>query len=744
MENNTKPILPVEIWGGVECTVNRVGDHYSDQLIRSGHQHRLDDLNRFASLGIQTLRYPVLWERTAPNSLDAPDWQWSDERLQRLKELHIYPIVGLAHHSSGPHYASIDSDRFSENLARYAGMVAERYPWVEMYTPVNEPLTTARFCALYGHWYPHHKDNLSFLRLLLNECKGTVLAMQAIRKVQPAAKLVQTEDMGQIHCTPELAYQAEFENQRRWLSFDLLCGKVTNEHWLWGHLIQAGITEQELSFFWENSCPPDIIGINYYLTSERFLDHRLNYYPSKLHGGNGRHAYVDTEAIRIPEIEIAGIYSILKQVWERYNIPIAITEAHLGCTREDQMRWFHQVWQAATQLKNEGVDVLAVTAWAMLGSFDWDSLVVHSRGYYEPALFDLRAPTPRPTGLARLITQIREEGQATHPILAGEGWWQRNDRWTIQVNFPQHICSESHTEAKGRPIVITGATGTLGQAFAKICERRGIAYQLLKRSDLDITNPVQINQVIQHLQPWAIINTAGYVKAAQAENEPDICYRANLQGPLVLAEACRQHNVQLVTFSSDLVFDGQKGSLYIESDSVHPQSVYGASKAAAEQQVLALLPSALVIRTSAFFGPWDEHNFAIMALRNLMTVQSLEAPAHVEVSPTFVPDLVQASLDLLLDGAEGIWHLATKGQISWAGFARLLALEAGAEPSVIEDWYQTQEEASAGKATQSTALGSEKSYLMPSLEDAIRRYLHDCTFIPKMRRGKAYNHVAFK
>ena len=118
----------VELWGGVECTCRRVDDAYSDQLTRSGHRDRLTDLDRFAELGLRTLRYPVLWEHVAPDSLDRPDWRWPDERLARLQTLGIAPIVGLVHHGSGPRYTALNQPNFAPELARYAGMVAARYP----------------------------------------------------------------------------------------------------------------------------------------------------------------------------------------------------------------------------------------------------------------------------------------------------------------------------------------------------------------------------------------------------------------------------------------------------------------------------------------------------------------------------------------------------------------------------------------------------------------------------------------
>ena len=258
---------PLEMWAGIECTVNRVGDAHFDQLARSGHDARLTDLDLFAGLGVRVVRYPVLWERTAPDGPERADWSWPDERLGRLRELGMEPIVGLVHHGSGPLGTSLLDPSFPEGLARFARAVAERYPWVESYTPVNEPLTTARFSALYGHWYPHARDDRSFLQTLLTQCRAVVLAMRAIREVNPAARLVQTDDLGKTFGTATLSYQVEFENERRWLTFDLLCGRLGAEHPLWPRLLAAGVEQHDLEWFLANPCPPDVLGINHYLSS---------------------------------------------------------------------------------------------------------------------------------------------------------------------------------------------------------------------------------------------------------------------------------------------------------------------------------------------------------------------------------------------------------------------------------------------------------------------------------------------
>ncbi|MEA2763821.1 MAG: dTDP-4-dehydrorhamnose reductase, partial [Gemmatimonadaceae bacterium] len=160
----------LEIWGGIECTVNRVGDRYFDQIALSGRARHTDDIDRFAELGIRTLRFPVLWERIAPGELCDADWSSTDLAMERMRELGVTPIVGLVHHGSGPSHTSLLDPAFPEKLADFARAVSERYSWVEMFTPINEPLTTARFACLYGLWYPHARDDGSFVRGLVNQC----------------------------------------------------------------------------------------------------------------------------------------------------------------------------------------------------------------------------------------------------------------------------------------------------------------------------------------------------------------------------------------------------------------------------------------------------------------------------------------------------------------------------------------------------------------------------------------------
>lgn len=726
----TRPTT-LELWAGVECTVNRVGDRFFDQLELNGHARRIEDLELFAGLGVSSLRYPVLWERTAPDGLMSADWTWPDERLKRLRELGVRPIVGLLHHGSGPRSTSLIDPAFPEKLSAYARCVAERYPWIEHYTPVNEPLTTARFSGLYGHWYPHGSDDRTFARALLNQCRAIVLAMRAIREINPDAQLIQTEDLGKTFSTRKLAYQAEFENERRWLTFDLLTGRLQRGSLVWRYLRASGIEEAELDWFTDNPCPPDIIGVNHYLTSERFLDERLNRYPEHTHGGNGRDVYADVEAVRVCAEGTAGPRALLKEAWERYGLPLAVTEAHLGCTREEQLRWFKEVWDGAQSLRREGGDVRAVTAWSLLGAYDWNSLLTRSEGHYEPGVFDLRAAQPRPTALARLLRELSAGRDPEMAVLDSPGWWRKLKRLCYPpVNRRPHgvastLQGVSMKDKPARQLLITGATGTLGRAFAKICEVRGLSYRLLSRRELDIADAASVERALNEYEPWAVINAAGYVRVDDAESDAEKCLRENAMGARVLAKACAQSGARLVTFSSDLVFDGHKETPYLESDVCAPLNVYGRSKAEAEALVSSAHPCALIIRTSAFFGPWDEYNFVTAALRALASNQKFQAADDALISPTYVPDLVHATLDLLIDEEKGLWHLANAGAITWADLARRAAEGAGLDPTLVEG-CSTNSLQLAAERPRYSALASERAELLPSLEHALARYLLEC------------------
>jgi dTDP-4-dehydrorhamnose reductase len=193
----------------------------------------------------------------------------------------------------------------------------------------------------------------------------------------------------------------------------------------------------------------------------------------------------------------------------------------------------------------------------------------------------------------------------------------------------------------------------------------------------------------------------------------------------------------LICFSSDLVFDGLARRPYRERDGVAPLSVYGRSKADAEIVVQAACGHALIARTSAFFGPWDEANVVHHAVAALAAGQPWRAPSDQRVSPTYVPDLVNVALDLLIDGADGIWHLANQGAVSWSELARKAAAALRYSDDLIEDCL-TEELGLTATRPPYSVLGTERGQRLPALDDALARFVAEREFpVRRPSRGTA-------
>jgi dTDP-4-dehydrorhamnose reductase len=706
---------PLELWGGVECTIVRIGDDYRDQVRETGHSSRLSDIDAMAKLGVKAVRYPILWETVAPQSPHELDFSWHDERIERLRDHGIEVIAGLVHHGSGPRYTSLVDERFPDLLADYAVRVARRYPWIRKWTPVNEPLTTARFSCLYGHWYPHLTDIDAAFRATVNQCLGIARTMRALKAIDGQAQLVATEDIGKTFATPELQYQADHENERRWLSLDLLSGRVEPGHRFHRWLRNKAATEAQLDELAAGEGKPDIIGFDHYLTSDRYIDQRVDRFPNAKPGSNGEHPYVDVEAVRVAKLEpLLGPAARLRETWDRYHIPMAITEVHHGCTREEQVRWLKEMWDAAEHERARGADIRAVTLWALFGAVDWRSLLTRRDGIYDVGAFDTRSPTPRPTLVAKAAAQLGRGEKFEHPILDLPGWWKRPGRTHAR---PRYDMLPKRGASQARPILITGATGTLGQAFARICAHRGLAFVLTRRDEVDITDEASIAAALDRHKPWAVINAAGFVRTWEADQKFDECLAINAAGPELLARSCKAAGLPLVTFSSDRVFDGTLGRPYVEPDETAPTCAYGRSKAEAEARVLALDSDVLIVRSSAFFGPWDRYNFLFNTIEKLKRGEEVIESDRTFVSPTYVPDLVHATLDLLLDGEKGIWHLTNQGAISWHDLAREAAAVAKLDTSLIRRLRPADDGVAAD-----TSLTSSRGLLLRPLDQALGEF----------------------
>lgn len=712
----------IELWAGAECTVNRVGERWFDQVCRTGHHEREDDMERLAALGVSRVRFPVVWERVAPQGLARADWSWTDARLSRLASLGIAPIVGLVHHGSGPAGTDLADPRFVDGLAAFAEAVARRYPWVRDFTPVNEPLTTARFGALYGHWYPHARNTSAFLQALLHQVQATGLAMQRIREVVPEARLVQTEDLGRVSSTPALEEQRRYEAVRRWLSLDLLTGRVDTDHPLRLHLEQHGVPAAELDALVERPCPPDVVGINYYLTSDRHLDERLELYPPCHHGGNGWQRYADVEAVRVGEVGIAGHRALLEEVWQRYAIPVAITEVHVGCTREEQLRWVHEAWRAAVDARSAGVDVRAVTLWSVFGAVDWHCLVTREEGRYEPGIYDVRAPVPRPTALATLAAELAGGRPPSHPLLAGPGWWAsaRRRLYGEPVHEPRKApvaegdaIGSPLADVPVRPLLVAG-TGKLADRLAQRCESRGIACWRLARPDRH-----RAWRWPQGHEPWAAV----IVPDASGRHW---CDGEALAGLLRLARAFEARGLPVVAFSSHRVFEADTATRpWVESDPTRPSlstvTPAGEAHRRFEAWIRSAAPGSLVVRTGLVCDPDDPADPLARVLAALAGPAPVRLPDDEIVTVSVLPQLLDATLDLLVDGERGVWHATNPGERSLHELVRAAARHAQRPTERLEPGRSPRAwglELGPGMR----AITSERAWPMPDLDAALAGY----------------------
>jgi len=701
----------LELWVGAECTINRVGDRWRDQALLTGLRHRADDIDRLAALGARRVRLPVLWEHVERQGDGSLDFEWPDRAIARLREWGIEPILGLLHHGSGPHHTNLLDDRFAHLFADYALRVAERYPDQRCWTPVNEPLTTARFSCLYGVWYPHHRSDHSFVRALLNQVKATVLAMRAIRTIIPDAELVQTDDLGFTRCTPGLADQAAFDNERRWLAFDLLCGRVDEHHPLRDWLRDCGAGDDELDALASDPCAPDIMGINAYVTSERFLDERLHLYPVELHGGNGRQAYVDIETARVDGQLIDGFAGRLREAHDRYGLPLAITEVHMGCTREEQMRWLHQAWQAALAARRDGIDVRAVTAWAAFGTVDWSSLLTEERGHYEPGLWDVRGGAPRLTALGRLARTLASgedpEASPQHPMLASPGWWQRDLRLRVDAHG-----SVVALPAQGDAILIVG-DGGLAATFARLCHMRGLPYERIACPAVDMALAGLVSATVSRGGFWAVIDASG--------NSLGSARRADAAAQI--ASACGAAGTRLLVVSADPA-PCDPGAVDDAWQDMGGNAAHARCEAL-EEAFLCLHPKALVVRTSSLFGPWHHDHALARELDRRRQGLAGHVPRDAAVTPTYLPDLAQASLDLLVDGEAGAWLLTHGQTLDWGTFAMRAGASLGIMPPAAPDAV-----CALGYPARPERVDAAPACLLPSLDDAMARYPRDHEAVP--------------
>ncbi len=275
-----------------------------------------------------------------------------------------------------------------------------------------------------------------------------------------------------------------------------------------------------------------------------------------------------------------------------------------------------------------------------------------------------------------------------------------------------------------------GGAGQLGVELCQEFERRGWTVHKFDRQLLDVTDANQVESVIARLDPQVVINSAAYNQVDIAESEPRAAYEANSLAVRNLAMACRQVDAKLVHYSTDYVFDGTKGSPYVETDMPHPLGAYGVSKLAGELYAQAYLDSPLIIRTSGVFGPaglfTPRGNFLELMLRLAKGSAPIRVVQDYVASPTYAPAMAERTAHMVENGIGGLFHLGGGQPVSWYQYAEMIFELAGLSPALVPTdarEYRTAARRPAYSALSNSKLEQAGVAAMPPLRDAIKAYL---------------------
>ena len=196
----------------------------------------------------------------------------------------------------------------------------------------------------------------------------------------------------------------------------------------------------------------------------------------------------------------------------------------------------------------------------------------------------------------------------------------------------------------------------------------------------DFDRPQAVKSVLERVQPTLVINAAAYTAVDAAENDAEAAWRANAEAPAQIAGWCAAQGVPLVHYSTDYVFDGQGSQPYREGDATAPLGVYGQSKRAGEQAIIASGAPYLIFRTAWVYASHGK-NFLRTMLRLGAEREQLGVVADQFGSPTSAALIARTTLAVLQSGElqSGIWHLTASGQTSWHGFAQAIFAQAHAQ-----------------------------------------------------------------
>ena len=229
-------------------------------------------------------------------------------------------------------------------------------------------------------------------------------------------------------------------------------------------------------------------------------------------------------------------------------------------------------------------------------------------------------------------------------------------------------------------LLITGASGQLGTDLVLAARKSGHEVIAASHNDLDITDKSLVGRVVGEANVDAIIHAAAWTAVDACESDPQKAMAVNRDGTANIVAAARESGARVIYISTDYVFDGTKSTPYIESDLPNPQSVYGASKLAGEQQLDLSIDQ--IVRISWVCG---EHgaNMVQTILRLAASNPTLTFVDDQIGSPTFTSDAAPAIVELAASGGAGIWHLTNQGSTSWFGFARDVLTCAGLDANRV-------------------------------------------------------------
>ncbi len=276
-------------------------------------------------------------------------------------------------------------------------------------------------------------------------------------------------------------------------------------------------------------------------------------------------------------------------------------------------------------------------------------------------------------------------------------------------------------------VLVTGITGQLGHDVMKELARRGIEAQGVSRKEMPLDEPGAGASFIEQSRPDAVIHCAAYTAVDKAEDEPDLCRRINSEAPGAIARAAANVKAKLVYISTDYVFDGEGERFYETDDPKGPRNVYGASKLAGEEAVLAAIRECFIVRISWVFGI-NGKNFIRTMLQLARTHDTLTVVDDQVGSPTYTADLARLLVDMVQTDRYGIYHATNEGVCSWAELASEVFRQRGLNVKVTpvpSTAYPTKATRPHNSRLSKASLTTNGFTPLPPWQDAVRRYLDE-------------------